>query len=86
MDSIGPPHYFHCLKVNYNKIWSCASMSKIVSKTVIKLMTSPLVPWNYVILCFCGQDLTSDQLFILRGIKVKFCGGVNSETLISYFM
>ena len=27
-----------------------------------------------------------DQHFIVRGIKLRFGGGVNSETLISYFM
>ena len=61
-------------------------MSQIVSKTVIKLMTSSLVRCNYVILCFGGQSPTFDQLFIFRGIKLKFVGGVNSVTLISYFM
>ena len=61
-------------------------MPQIVSKTIVKLMTSPLVPCNYVILCFQGQNPTFDQPFIFRGIKLKFGGGVNSETLISCFM
>ena len=82
----GIPHYFHCLKVNWNKTWSCARMSQIVPKTIIKVMTSPLVPCNYAILCFRGQSPTFDKHFISRGIKLKFGGGVNSETLISYFM
>ena len=47
-----PPSYFHCLKVNWNKIWWCDSMSQILSKTIIILMTSSLMSCNYVILCF----------------------------------
>ena len=43
-------------------------------------------PCNYVILCFGGQSPTFDQLFYFGRIKRKFGGGVNSETLISYFM
>ena len=37
-------------------------MPQIVSKTLTKLMTSPLVSSNYVILCFRGQSPTSDKL------------------------
>ena len=55
-------------------------MSHILSKTIIKLMTSSLVRCNYVILCFGGQSPT---FLFFRGIKLKFNGGVNSETLSS---
>ena len=50
-------------------------MSQIVSKTIIKFG-----------FCFRSESPTFDQLFIFRGIKLKFGGGTNSETLISYFM
>ena len=60
-------------------------MSQILFKNVIKLMTSSLVPCNYVILCFWGERPIFDQLFFFfRGIKLPFGGWINSETLISY--
>ena len=43
-------------------------------------------PCNYFILCFQGERPTFDQLFYFERIKLKFGGGVNTETLISYFM
>ena len=49
-------------------------------------MTSSLVLCNYVILCFGGQSPALANFSIFRGIKLKFGGGVNFETLISYFM
>ena len=61
-------------------------MSQIVSKTLLKLMGSQLVPCNCVILCFRGQSSTFDELSTFTGIRLKVGGGVNSETLISYFM
>ena len=39
--------FFHCLKVNGSKIWQCKSTSQILSKTIIKLMTTSLVHCNY---------------------------------------
>ena len=61
-------------------------MSSIVSKILLKLMTSPVVPCIYVILFF-GVDVQHLTNFpILRGIKLQLGGGVNSEMLISYFM
>ena len=57
-------------------------MSQILSKTMIKFMTSSLVA---VITSFSVFGVKV-QLFIFRGIKLKFGGRVNSETLISYFM
>ena len=60
-------------------------MSQILSKTVIRLMTSSPVRCNYVILCFWGQRPIFYQLFYFREIKLKFGGGVNSETLVSCF-
>ena len=61
-------------------------MSQILSKTVIKLMTSSLVRCNYTNLCFGVKVQLLPNFPIFRGIKLKFGGGVNSETLISYFM
>ena len=43
-------------------------------------------PCNYVILCFRVKVQLLTNFSIFRGIKRKFGGGVNSETLISYFM
>ena len=61
-------------------------MSEIVSKTITELMTSPLVPSNYVSLCFRVRVRLLTIFSVLRGIKLKFGGGVSSEALISYFM
>ena len=61
-------------------------MSQILSKTVIKLMTSSVVWCNYVILCFGVKVQLFTNFPIFRRIKLKSGGGVNSETLISYFM
>ena len=61
-------------------------MSQILSKTIIKLVTSSLVPCNYVILCFGVKVQLLTNFSIFGGIKLKFGGEVNSETLISYFM
>ena len=61
-------------------------MSQILSKSLINLMTSSLVPCNYAILCFGVKVLLLTNFSIFRGIKLKFDDGVNSETLISYFM
>ena len=62
------------------QIWLYASMSQIVSKTVIKLMKSPLLLCNYVIFCFGGQSLTFHQLLFLEGFSLikKVGEGVNS--------
>ena len=49
-------------------------------------MTSSLVHCNYFVYCFGGQSPSFDQLFYFRGIKLKFGRGVNSETLIVYFI
>ena len=48
-------------QLDYN-IWSCTSMSQIVSKTIIKLMMSRLVPCDYAVVHFWGQSQTFDQL------------------------
>ena len=61
-------------------------MSQILSKAIIKLMTSELVRCNYVILCFGVKVQLLSNFSIFRMIELKFGGGVNSETLISYFM
>ena len=54
-------------------------MPKIFSKTIIKLVMSPLVSGNYFILCFQGQSPLLTNFSILRGVKLKFGEGVNSE-------
>ena len=79
---IPPPSYFKCLKFNWNKHWHYKSMSRILSKTIIKLIMSSLVRCNYVILCFGGQSPTFDHFSIFTGIKLKVGGGINSETLM----
>ena len=49
-------------------------------------MTSSLVHYNYVIFCFGVKVQLLTNFSIFRRIKLKFGGGVTSETLISYFM
>ena len=83
---IPPLLYFHCLKINSNKIWQCESMSRILSKTLIKLMTSSLVRCNYVIFCFGVKVQPFTDFSIFGEIKLKIGGRVNFETLIAYFM
>ena len=39
-----------------------------------KSQRSPLIPCNYVILCFRRQSPFFDELFIFRGTKLKFGG------------
>ena len=60
-------------------------MSLRVSRTVTKLVTCSLLPSNDVIFYFVGQSPTFDKLFPFYRIYLKFEGGVNFETLISYF-
>ena len=59
---------------------------KLSSKTVIKLMTSPLSPviTSFFVFAVKFQLLTNFSIF--RVIQLKFGGGINSETLISYLM
>ena len=63
-------------------------MSQILSKTIIESMTSLLANCNFIILWGGGgvkvQLLTKLSIFL--GIKLKFGGGGNSETLISCFL
>ena len=61
-------------------------MSEVVSKTIIKLITSLLIYYNYVIRCFGVKVQLLTNFSVSTGIKLKFGGGVNSETLILYFM
>ena len=61
-------------------------MAQSVSKAVIKMVTSPLVPSYHVILCFQSQSPSLINFSIPKGIELKFGGGVNSKTLISCFM
>ena len=42
-------------------------------------------PCNCFILCFGSESPTLIN-FIFRGIELEFGGGVNSETLVSYFI
>ena len=59
----------------------CESMSQILSKTIIKVCHH----WFAVITSFFVLESKSN-FSIFRGIELKFGGGVNSVTLISYFM
>ena len=66
-------------------------MSQIISKTVVKLMISSYhkemisaVITSFFLFGVKCQLLTIFPIF--RVIKLKFGGGVNSETLMSYFM
>ena len=61
-------------------------MCQSISKTVIKFVTSPLFASNYVILVFRLKVQLLINFSIFTGIKLKFGGGVNSETLNSLFM
>ena len=60
------------------------SMSQIVSKAVTKLVTSPLLSGNYVIFFLFPGPKSNFSIF--KEIRLKFGGGVNSETPNSYFM
>ena len=61
-------------------------MSQILSKTIIKLMTSSLVrcDTSFFVLGVKVQLLANFPIF--TGIKLKIGGGVNSEALISHFV
>ena len=82
-DDPPPPPPLLISIVNQNRF---ASISQIVYKSIIKLMTSLLVPCNYVIFYFGVKVQPFTKFSIFGEIKLKFGGGVNSETLISCFM
>ena len=61
-------------------------MLQIVSKAVIKLMMSPLVPVITSFFVFGVKVQLLSNFSIFRRIRLEFGGGVNSETRITYFM